>query len=654
MMRLSSTRIALAITLLGGLLRLYRYNTLGLWFDEGVSIYLARLPWSSILFNIDQFDTHPPGYPLALKFVTIFLPEVVAGRILSLVCGTLTIYILYELARRLLGTRPALVAAFVLAISPLHLWYSQENRPFAGAVLLVALSYLAVITYQTDQRPRWLILYATSTFAAALYDYSAIYALVPQTAIILIMLWQQRRKAIPLIAALAVAILAFLPWGIQMLGIVDNMTQERALTLGITPENVGSTTISITGVGGFERYFLGSEPAPWEAIPALRWLILIPLVLATILGILTLLGRVRTAPLTPIVGLGLFIGTLLMGIAVSLYKPGFAERTVLAASLGWCIILGAAIEPPAIKQLVPGVRRAIRIASIASVTALGALSIATLAAIYGGADRDHWRDMAADSTGFAKWGYPVLSYHVIVDTLLDVYAPHLRDTGYAYIDQGHDLPSLDNLGGFKSGALWLNYVEIGGIDRVRTQLEEQGYRRAVHLNYSQHSVNQIYTDLYIQTPDGPASSLLQMLPTHDPSAPNSGWELSPNVAWEDTAPTGASMLTAQSDGSSEQRAARRVEVDSPGLYGLTFETRSELTEGRVRSFLICANSEEKWPVIAPDPGGATTFNDGEWHMLNISAECPSGTTSLIFDVRNAGKGNVAFRNFSVYKVSPAP
>src|SRR5262245_43264298 len=88
-------RTAFAITLVGGLLRLDPYTPLSLWFDEGVSIYLARLPWATILGEIDRYDTHPPLHPVALKLASLMLPELTAARLLSVVAGTLTIPVVY-------------------------------------------------------------------------------------------------------------------------------------------------------------------------------------------------------------------------------------------------------------------------------------------------------------------------------------------------------------------------------------------------------------------------------------------------------------------------------------------------------------------------------------------------------------------------------
>lgn len=79
----------------------------------------------------------------------IFLP----GRFFILACGIATIGLTYVLARRLFGRQVALVAAFVLAISPLHIKYSQIVRTDMHATLFMLLVLLASVGIA--QRGRW-------------------------------------------------------------------------------------------------------------------------------------------------------------------------------------------------------------------------------------------------------------------------------------------------------------------------------------------------------------------------------------------------------------------------------------------------------------------------------------------------------------------
>src|SRR6187402_1941724 len=95
------------ITILGGLLRLLRIDVLGLWIDEGFSLMFARMSWGGIFGFEGVYDSfsHPPLYYATAKLFGLVVPEVAAGRFVSVVAGTLTIPVLFVLAKRITTER---------------------------------------------------------------------------------------------------------------------------------------------------------------------------------------------------------------------------------------------------------------------------------------------------------------------------------------------------------------------------------------------------------------------------------------------------------------------------------------------------------------------------------------------------------------------
>ena len=88
-------------------------------------------------------DIHPPLYYALLHGWTAILGTGPAAlRLLSVVVGVLTIPLLYLVARRMFTRRVALLATFLLTISPLHVYYSQEVRMY-GLVALLSVGILA-------------------------------------------------------------------------------------------------------------------------------------------------------------------------------------------------------------------------------------------------------------------------------------------------------------------------------------------------------------------------------------------------------------------------------------------------------------------------------------------------------------------------------
>ncbi|MCC6454803.1 MAG: glycosyltransferase family 39 protein [Caldilineaceae bacterium] len=135
-----------AIFLLGIALRLLRLTWQPLWWDEGYSIYFATEPLPTML-SLTARDIHPPLY-YALLHLWLTLtgstgPE--AARLFSVLTGIVTLPVMTWLARSLWPMRPslALIATFLLAVNPIHIFYSQEIRMYGLALLLT----LAASTY---------------------------------------------------------------------------------------------------------------------------------------------------------------------------------------------------------------------------------------------------------------------------------------------------------------------------------------------------------------------------------------------------------------------------------------------------------------------------------------------------------------------------
>jgi uncharacterized membrane protein len=148
----------LAITALGVGLRFYRLGHQSLWMDEVLTATNADHSLSQLLFDSSVDRNFPPLYTALIHLVQQWLGKAdVVLRLPSAIAGTLSVPILYAGVRSELGERTALLSALLLAISPFHVWYSQEARPYALLVLLglVALWCAARFVERPDSRA-WL------------------------------------------------------------------------------------------------------------------------------------------------------------------------------------------------------------------------------------------------------------------------------------------------------------------------------------------------------------------------------------------------------------------------------------------------------------------------------------------------------------------
>jgi len=168
--RLTALTLA-AILLLAALLRFYRLDAQSLWNDEGNSARLSERSIDLILEGTAS-DIHPPGYYLLLHgWRALFGADEVGLRSLSAVAGIGLVALTYLLARELFDAPTGLIAAFLGAISPLAVYYSQEARMYALLAALSAGSTLLAWRSLRDAgrvRPLWLAAYAL-VGAAGLY-----------------------------------------------------------------------------------------------------------------------------------------------------------------------------------------------------------------------------------------------------------------------------------------------------------------------------------------------------------------------------------------------------------------------------------------------------------------------------------------------------
>jgi len=144
------TIIFIAIILLAFGLRLYNLTYHSLWFDEAISVYWAKQTVPRILdvgFTLIE-DRLPPLYYLTLKSWTGLVGFSETGvRSLSVAFGVLLVPVIAGIGAMLFNRRVALLTALLVALNPFLVWYSQEARMYALAVLFGTLAVWAFLKY---------------------------------------------------------------------------------------------------------------------------------------------------------------------------------------------------------------------------------------------------------------------------------------------------------------------------------------------------------------------------------------------------------------------------------------------------------------------------------------------------------------------------
>jgi len=137
---------------LAGFLRFYALGTESIWLDEATSLVVADNTPAQIV-TITAEDIHPPLYYLILRAWLVFGRSEAALRSLSAVIGVLSVAALYGLGRALWSPTAGAIAALLLAVSPLHIWYSQETRMYGLALLWSIVA--SALLYRAWGRSGW-------------------------------------------------------------------------------------------------------------------------------------------------------------------------------------------------------------------------------------------------------------------------------------------------------------------------------------------------------------------------------------------------------------------------------------------------------------------------------------------------------------------
>lgn len=397
-------RVLPLLMILGGFaLRLYRLGISSLWYDETVSLVLARAEIPELIRHTAG-DIHPPLYYLLLHFWGRLAGwSEFSAAFLSLWFGVLLIAVVYRVAREWLpsllrpspqapslqapsppaplptgeGKNIALVAALLVAISPYNVWYSQEVRMYTiGALLgLTSVYFLRRMLHTRRLFTRDLIAYVLFTAAGFYTLYYFIFLIVFEYVYVAIWMWQSKNLASRFwyfaLSQLSIAIL-YLPW----LPVAFHQATEPPV-----PPWRSFTSLPQLLLESFSALTFGQSLNPLLVAPLL--LLLAALILYTLLSRPSLLVSQReTTPVSrdvtwklhpaPLFLLAYTFIPLLAIFLFSLWKPLYHVRYIFTYSPAFYILVALSIS--SLRSLTSNTRRAKII--IAAVCGLSLLATA--------------------------------------------------------------------------------------------------------------------------------------------------------------------------------------------------------------------------------------------------------------------------------------
>jgi mannosyltransferase len=154
------------IAVITAVLRFHLLAAKSFWFDEGVSVAIARLDWYNFARILWRREANMSLYYLFLHFWLYFGGSEFFVRSLSVLFAIASVPAIYVLGRRLFDSRVGLIAAVLLAVNADHVQYSQDARSYSLMVLLCLLSTLYFLRSLHDpSRPNRAVYVLSSALA---------------------------------------------------------------------------------------------------------------------------------------------------------------------------------------------------------------------------------------------------------------------------------------------------------------------------------------------------------------------------------------------------------------------------------------------------------------------------------------------------------
>ena len=259
-----------AILFAGFGLRLAALGTQELRGDEAFSYLFARQPIGDIIpALLAEGDPHSPLHYLLLHgWMRLAGDSELAMRFLSLIPGVLLLPLLAQLARQIGGRSLALWVTLMLALSPSHIWLSQDVRnQYTLGLLFATAATLLLSRLARTSRPQWgqWVVYAGLCALAVYSHYYTAVALLGH-GLFLLATPGPRQQVWRWVGAGGLALLLFAPWAIAM---VHGLLAAGQLSDPAFPELANHLTII-----GRELLVGSTLTAGWT-----RWLFLVALLL---------------------------------------------------------------------------------------------------------------------------------------------------------------------------------------------------------------------------------------------------------------------------------------------------------------------------------------------------------------------------------------
>jgi uncharacterized protein (DUF2141 family) len=306
-----------------------------IWYDEAVSIAIAKHRFSEILALMPN-ENHPPLHYLLLRvMILLFGSSEWALRLLSVIAAVGLVGLGAGPIRRLVGNRTAFTYAAVVLFIPAVLIYAHETRMYSLANLAVTATVLYGLLAARDGRTSDWVAFGLWTLAAAyLHYYGLIAAAMAHLFVFAWILFRNRERLKRYLVTAAIVLAGYLPW---LLVLVSQTLRVNKTGFWIPPVSWQSVFAAIF------RPFTYRELFPM--FPVVRPWMLIAMILSFILIIVGLvLARRRRAQnefTFSMMLLFVYLGTMATAIVISLFSVPIFYNRYMVVCMGILALLVA-------------------------------------------------------------------------------------------------------------------------------------------------------------------------------------------------------------------------------------------------------------------------------------------------------------------------
>lgn len=224
---------------------IFRFATLGrqsLWVDEIITLKNSYVDAPGIFSSFFR-TLQGPAISLMMHFWAGLSGGDAFMRLPFAVAGALTVLAIYWLAKILFDSWTALHTVFVASLSPILIWYSQEIRGYAFAVLFSVLATYFFVSWLARPTSRNAFLYGVCLFAGLVSNLTTSFVAIAHFAY-LVGASGRRRLIGRWIVVTFVVLLLFSPWVRE---IVERSRPEPAAA-GRSAAEIGGGGLSVLAI----------------------------------------------------------------------------------------------------------------------------------------------------------------------------------------------------------------------------------------------------------------------------------------------------------------------------------------------------------------------------------------------------------------------